>query len=150
MELDTDNGSPSMDTVHHHSKYDYDNMVHHHSEYDYDDSVDHYIEHDSYTDDMEDMMAHDKNYYNYMPHQEEESHEHPSISFEDDFERSMLKFPTLEDGPTYYDSSSSSPRHHRQAQHVDRPRHSSSSSRGCHDKGAHAHESSSWHDKERL
>ena len=29
-------------------------------------------------------MAHDKDYYDYMPHQEEESHEHRSMSFEDD------------------------------------------------------------------
>ena len=106
VELDNDNGSSSMDDkVAHHSEYDYDDLVHHHSEYDYDDMVDHYIEHGSHTDDMEVMMAHDKDYYDYMPHHDEESHEHRSMSFEDNSERSMLKFPTLKEGPTYYGSS---------------------------------------------
>ena len=157
-ELDIDNGSSSMDDmVEHHYEYDYDDLVHHHSEYDYDDMVDHYIEHGSHTDDMEEMMAHDKDYYDYMPHQEEESHEHRSMSFEDDSERSMLKFPTLKEGPTYYGSSRSSRRHHEsaithdhhhRAQHVDHHRHSSSTSARRPHTNAKAHEPSPRHDKD--
>ena len=78
-----------------------------------------------------------------------EKDHHDYMSFEDDSERSMLQFPTLTEGPTYYGSSSSSRRHHksaiiydhhRRAQHVDHHRHSSSTSARHPHHSAKAHE----------
>src|SRR3954464_9313596 len=101
--------------VHHHPEYDYDDLVHHHSEYDYDDTMYHYIEQGDHMDEK-----HAKDYHDYM-------------SCDDD--SIMLKFPTLEDGLTYYGSSSPSLCHHE-----DHHRHTSSSSSRRHtksDKGHH-------------
>src|SRR3954465_8807781 len=133
VELDTDNSSSSMDMVEHHSEYDYDDLVHHHSEYDYDELAHHHSEYD-YDDTMYHYIKqgdhmdgkHTKDYHDYM-------------SCDDD--STMLKSLTLEDGQTYFGSSSPSFRHHgdhhrqalhvaphRQALHAHHLRHSSSTS----------------------
>src|SRR3954452_25569751 len=94
----TDNTSTSNEEMDDHVELDTDNssssmdMVEHRSEYDYDDTMCHYIEQGDHM-----HEKHTKDYHDYM-------------SCDDD--STMLKPPTLEDGPTYFGSSSLSLRHH--------------------------------------
>src|SRR3954463_10798368 len=116
VELDTNNSSSSMDMVEHHSVYDYDDLVHPNSEYDYDDLVHHHSEYD-YNDlahhhseyDYDDAMYHYIKQGDHMDGKHTKDY-HDYMSCDDD--STMLKFPTLEDGPTYYGYSSPSLRHH--------------------------------------
>src|SRR3954452_9400398 len=117
----TDNTSTCNEEMDDHVELDTGNsspsmdMVEHHSEYDYDDTMYHYIEQGDHMNEK-----HAKDYHDYM-------------SCDDD--STMLKFPTLENVPTYYGSSSTSLRHHE-----DHLRHTYSSSSWRHtksDKGRH-------------